>query len=55
VGTVPVTGLVEPGTAGLEPGSDGQSGSQPDTSSGGPGEAPAIEHVPIKKKGSRKR
>ena len=26
-----------------------------DGASGGPGEAPVVEHVPIKKKGSRKR
>ncbi|WP_416953585.1 Rne/Rng family ribonuclease [Nocardioides sp. T5] len=55
VGTVPASGVVEPGTAGLEPGADGQSSAQPELSSGGPGEAPVVEHVPIKKKGSRKR
>jgi ribonuclease E len=58
VGTVPATGVVEPGTAGLEAGAgtpavDGAASQ--DTSSGGPGEAPVVEHVPIKKKGSRKR
>jgi ribonuclease E len=59
VGTLPTTGVVEPGTAGLEAGAgtpavDGASAPE-DTSSGGPGEAPVVEHVPIKKKGSRKR
>ena len=61
-GTVPTSGLVEPGTAGLEPGSGTQAGAVDaradalsDTSSGGPGEASTVEHVPIKKKGSRKR
>jgi ribonuclease E len=54
-GTVPASGVVEPGTAGLEPGADGSSAAQPELSSGGPGEAPTVEHVPIKKKGSRKR
>ncbi|HYJ27567.1 MAG TPA: Rne/Rng family ribonuclease [Nocardioides sp.] len=34
---------------------DGEPGTQPHPSSGGPGEAPVVEHVPIKKKGSRKR
>ncbi len=43
-GTVPETGAVEPGTAGLEPGAEG-----------GGAEASSVEHVPIKKKGSRKR
>ncbi len=38
-GTVPETGVVEPGTVDMEPGAD----------------APVVEHVPIKKKGSRKR
>ncbi|WP_299924795.1 Rne/Rng family ribonuclease [uncultured Nocardioides sp.] len=55
VGTAPASGVVEPGTAGLEPGADGQPSAQPELSSGGPGEAPVVEHVPIKKKGSRKR
>ena len=36
------------------PAVDGASAPE-DTSSGGPGEAPVVEHVPIKKKGSRKR
>ena len=34
---------------------DGGADAQPGPSSGGPGEAPVVEHVPIKKKGSRKR
>ncbi|MFC7723538.1 Rne/Rng family ribonuclease [Nocardioides sp. GCM10028917] len=34
---------------------DGGSDSPSDPSSGGPGESPVVEHVPIKKKGSRKR
>jgi ribonuclease E len=71
VGTVPQTGTVEPGTAGIEPGSAAPSGgsaapvtvdgveapadARVDTASGGPGEPPVVEHVPIKKKGSRKR
>ncbi|HEU4336471.1 MAG TPA: Rne/Rng family ribonuclease, partial [Nocardioides sp.] len=63
VGVVPQTGAVEPGTAGLEPGAGAASGeasvvavaASVDGASGGPGEAPAVEHVPIKKKGSRKR
>jgi ribonuclease E len=44
VGSPPETGLVEPGTADVEPGLE--SADQP---------APEIEHVPVKKKGSRKR
>ena len=62
-GTVPQTGVVEPGTAGLEPGTGTPSGEPvaptpvdgADTASGVPDEAPVVEHVPIKKKGSRKR
>ncbi|WP_028636264.1 ribonuclease E/G [Nocardioides sp. URHA0032] len=45
VGAPPVDGAVEPGTAAAEP------GSEPDVD----GDHPHIEHVPIKKKGSRKR
>ncbi len=45
-GTLPDNGVVEPGTAGVEPGEPGE---------GAPAEAPHVEHVPIKKKGSRKR
>ena len=40
----PDSGLVEPGTAGVEPGA-AESAS----------DAPVVEHVPIKKKGARKR
>ena len=42
-------GLVEPGTAGVEPGADA-SGQTQDSADGHP-----ELHVPIKKKGSRKR
>ncbi len=42
-GMLPVSGLVEPGTVGVEPGDVAAA------------EAPTVEHVPIKKKGSRKR
>ncbi|EON24806.1 ribonuclease G [Nocardioides sp. CF8] len=45
-GDVPQTGIVEPGTADLEPGNDHD---------GEHDEAPHVEHVPIKKKGTRKR
>jgi ribonuclease E len=45
-GRLPETGLIEPGTADIEPGTD------PD---GVHGEAPHVEHVPIKKRGTRKR
>ncbi|MEO5666086.1 MAG: hypothetical protein ABIR39_22680, partial [Nocardioides sp.] len=45
-GQVPDTGIVEPGTAGVEPGSEHDSAH---------GEAPHVEHVPIKKRGTRKR
>ncbi len=41
-GTVPDSGAVEPGTVGVEPGAAAA-------------DAPVVEHVPIKKKGSRKR
>jgi ribonuclease E len=62
-GTISQTGVVEPGTAGLEPDSGTPSGEAAtpapvdgaDTASGVPDEAPVVEHVPIKKKGSRKR
>lgn len=66
VGIVPTSGLVEPGTVDVEPGvgtplADAvaeevgvetvldESAEQPDA------EAPSVEHVPVKKKGSRKR
>jgi ribonuclease E len=42
-GTLPDSGAVEPGTVGVEPGEVTTA------------EAPHVEHVPIKKKGSRKR
>ncbi len=45
-GTLPESGVVEPGTAGVEPG---------EPVDGASAEAPHVEHVPIKKKGSRKR
>ena len=45
-GTLPESGVVEPGTVGVEPGERGRRADA---------EAPAVEHVPIKKKGSRKR
>jgi ribonuclease E len=45
VGEPPADGIVEPGTSGTEPGAAGDRGEQ----------APAIAHVPVKKKGSRKR
>jgi ribonuclease E len=48
-GTLPTSGQVEPGTAVLEPGSgDG-------AREGGHADAPTVEHVPVKKKGTRKR
>jgi ribonuclease E len=51
VGTVPDSGLVEPGTVVVE------QGSEPSTQPAGEpaAEAPVVEHVPIKKRGSRKR
>ena len=50
-GTVPASGVVEPGTVDVEPGVD--PGAGPGAESGV--DAPIVEHVPIKKKGSRKR
>ncbi|WP_210502631.1 Rne/Rng family ribonuclease [Nocardioides xinjiangensis] len=47
VGTVPVSGVVEPGTVAVEPAHAPVEESAVD--------APAVEHVPIKKKGTRKR
>jgi ribonuclease E len=47
-GTPPQSGLVEPGTAGVELG-------EPASADAPSAEAPTVEHVPIKKKGSRKR
>jgi len=52
VGEPPVDGIVEPGTVATEPG-DVQDG---DTQEGDASEQSAtIAHVPVKKKGSRKR
>jgi ribonuclease E len=62
-GTVPTTGVVEPGTVDAEPGvgtplaqqvEPGIVGEVVDGVDGA-GSAPVVEHVPIKKKGSRKR
>ena len=44
-------GLVEPGTAGIEPGADSVTGDE----EGDPTDAAPELHVPIKKKGTRKR
>jgi len=44
-------GLVEPGTAGIEPGADGVTSDE----DGEPTDTAPELHVPIKKKGSRKR
>ncbi|MET1037914.1 MAG: Rne/Rng family ribonuclease, partial [Aeromicrobium sp.] len=56
VGTVSQTGVVEPGTAGLEPGTGVPSGEAAAPAPvDGADETPVVEHVPIKKKGSRKR
>lgn len=49
--TAPV-GEAAPAASGA---ADGGADTEADPSSGGPGEAPVVEHVPIKKKGSRKR
>ncbi|WP_455429457.1 Rne/Rng family ribonuclease [Nocardioides cavernae] len=51
--TTPTTPMGEAAPA--SDATDGGRDTQPDPSSGGPGEAPVVEHVPIKKKGSRKR
>jgi ribonuclease E len=45
-GRLPETGFIEPGTADIEPGTGAD---------GVHGEAPHVEHVPIKKRGTRKR
>ena len=47
VGAPPVHGSVEPGTATAEPGADAEASHAEDSH--------PVEHVPIKKKGSRKR
>ena len=61
-GTPPESGVVEPGTVDAEPGlgtplaEAGAPNGTPDAAhADGHAEAPAVEHVPIKKKGSRKR
>lgn len=48
-GTLPESGRVEPGT------SDVELGGEPDPSATDAGSEPHVEHVPIKKKGARKR
>lgn len=48
-GRLPSSGLVEPGTVAVEPGVGTLTVEEPAA------EAPTVEHVPIKKKGSRKR
>ncbi|UFN45892.1 Rne/Rng family ribonuclease [Nocardioides okcheonensis] len=50
-GTLPESGLVEPGTAEVEPGAT----TATDGSVAPAAEASTVEHVPIKRKGSRKR
>ncbi len=52
-GTLPESGRVEPGTSDVEVG--GEPGAVPDPSAPDAGSEPHIEHVPIKKKGARKR
>ncbi len=52
-GTLPESGRVEPGTSGVELG--GEPGVVPDPSATDAGSEPHVEHVPIKKKGARKR
>ncbi|WP_322919727.1 Rne/Rng family ribonuclease [Nocardioides renjunii] len=56
-GTLPTSGAVEPGTVDVEPGTqaDGSTDGAVDGSADGSADAPVIEHVPIKKKGARKR
>ncbi|GAB2460765.1 hypothetical protein GCM10027062_45390 [Nocardioides hungaricus] len=53
VGAPPADGIVEPGTADTEPGTG--PGIEPGAEFDLEGEHPHVEHVPIKKKGSRKR
>jgi ribonuclease E len=48
LGTPAETGLVEPGVGSAEPGIPPEPDPEPEP-------APVVEHVPIKKKGSRKR
>lgn len=52
-GTLPDSGRVEPGTSGVEAG--GEPLAVPDPSSPDGSTEPHVEHVPIKKKGARKR
>jgi ribonuclease E len=52
-GTLPASGRVEPGTSDLEVG--GEQAAVPDPSATDGGSEPHVEHVPIKKKGARKR
>ncbi|KRF07642.1 hypothetical protein ASG88_02095 [Nocardioides sp. Soil777] len=52
-GTLPESGRVEPGTSDVELG--GEPGAVPDPSATDAGSEPHVEHVPIKKKGARKR
>jgi ribonuclease E len=52
VGQPPSTGAVEPGTADTEPSLSSADGQGP---ADGSEDAPVVEHVPVKKKGSRKR
>jgi ribonuclease E len=58
-GTVPVSGVVEPALVDVEPGSgtplaEAQEATS-EAASEATSEAPAVEHVPVKRKGSRKR
>jgi ribonuclease E len=59
VGVPPDSGLVEPGTAAVEQGIEAWGAPSADPSAEASGEpaaeAPVVEHVPIKKRGSRKR
>jgi ribonuclease E len=54
-GTVPESGVVEPGTVDAEPGVGTPLAVEAETGVDGASSAPVVEHVPIKKKGSRKR
>lgn len=59
VGIVPTSGLVEPGTVDVEPGvgtplADAVA-EEVGAEDGSTSDAPTVEHVPVKKKGSRKR
>jgi ribonuclease E len=52
-GTMPESGRVEPGTSDVELG--GEPVAVPDAQAGDGAPEPHVEHVPIKKKGARKR